>query len=40
MEVEADFSQVVCGQKMMEHANDIVCPLPRVDSFINEVVYL
>ena len=40
MEVEVGFSEVMCSQKVVKHANYIVCSLASVDRFINEVVYL
>ena len=40
MEVEVGFSEVVCSQKVVEHANYVVCSLASVDNFINEVVYM
>ena len=40
MEVEVGFSEVMGSQKVVEHANYVVCSLSSVDRFINEVVYL
>ena len=40
MDVEVGFSEVMGSQKVVEHANYVVCSLASVDRFINEVVYL
>ena len=40
MEVEVGFFEVMGSQKVVEHANCVVCSLASVDCFTNEVVYL
>ena len=40
MKVEVGFSEVMGSQKVVEHANYVVCSLASVDCFINEVVHL
>ena len=40
MEVEIGFTKVVCGQKVVEHAYNIVGSFSSVDYLVNKIVNL
>jgi hypothetical protein len=40
MEGKADFPKIVVGQEVVQQTDGAIGPLPDVDPFINQVVYL